>query len=28
VKTRIEAFIDMLKRRATASSSVLPESRT
>jgi len=28
VKTRIEAFIDMLKRRATASSNVLPESRT
>ena len=28
VKTRIEAFLDMLKRRATTSSSVLPESRT
>jgi len=27
VKTRIEAFLDMLKRRATTSSSVLPESR-
>jgi len=28
VKTRIEAFLDMLKRLATTSSSVLPESRT
>jgi benzoyl-CoA reductase/2-hydroxyglutaryl-CoA dehydratase subunit BcrC/BadD/HgdB len=28
VKTRIEAFLDMLKRRATTSSNVLPESRT